>query len=127
MDPETGLPVSLDTDEPANLATYVLTNNLPWSVVFTADYCVDDNLDKTPCTGNLPDAQRAGVLTNQSLLRLYGKPNAFQFQRTSIAHQLITCGIYPDGGADLVRTNATGGLPTGGAGSKRSAPQRPQW
>lgn len=109
-DPYTGGQIVLNTSEPSNLAAYVLKYDLPWGEVFSADYCVDDNLNvMNDCTGGLPQDQRAGILTSQPLLRLYGKPEAFNFQRTSIAHQLMACEVYPDGGTPLVRTNAAAG------------------
>ena len=85
---------TVNYNEPVNLALYTVLNGLPWSNVYTADYCVDDNLQQTPCTGNLPVT--SGIATNQAFLRQYGKYSALAFQRVSVLHQLANCEIYPD-------------------------------
>lgn len=109
--------VLVNTDAPADLASYVIDTDKPWTEILTAEYCITSMIDsggamvfaQTPCTNGTPPLERAGILTLHSFLYVYGQANTFNFQRTSVAQQFLNCGIYPVSDAPLVRSNSTPG------------------
>lgn len=100
-----GVNHTVNFDEVPNLATYLILNDLPWSEILTAEYCVDNNFQQIACDTNSPVL--AGVLTHPAFLRTYGKACALNYQRISAVHQLFECNIYPDaqGSNYLARSN----------------------
>lgn len=105
VDPVSAANVNVNLDGPANLATYLVVNDLPWTGILDADYCVDNALSPVACTGNTPANERAGILSDQAFLRMYGKSEAFNFQRVSMTEQLTSCSIYPVADSPLTRRN----------------------
>lgn len=91
--------------EPANLATYLVANDLPFSGLLTAPYCVDNALNPVPCSGGTPIP--AGVLSNQAYLSYYAGNVGFNWAQ--ISTQLLSCRITPDpSDAPLVECNNCG-------------------
>lgn len=85
-------------NEPANLTTYIIKNDIDFREVMTADYCVSNKLEKKDCA-NFPSAdvardEAAGVLTTKAFLKKW--VSAFNFRRTSMAFQAFGCSEYPD-------------------------------
>lgn len=76
---------------PGNLAQYLVKNNLPYSTLLTADYCIDDAGAKVSCDTGAP--YNAGVLTT----RAYMASNAsrFNLRRARKLLDQFACSSYP--------------------------------
>jgi hypothetical protein len=89
---------NVNFDEPANLAVYLVTNDIDFREVLTADYCVNNNLEKIPCSSfrdpALAPVQAAGVLTTRAFLVKWSAP--FNFRRVAKAFHAFSCREYPD-------------------------------
>lgn len=81
----------IDFDLPGNLVRYVVLNDLPYSTVLTADYCVDAGGTQTECDTGAPYA--AGVLTTRAFLA--GNASRFNLGRASRMMQVFACRHYP--------------------------------
>jgi hypothetical protein len=121
-----GVVDNINHDEPANLAVYLVKNNIDYREVITADYCVDNNLNKIACSSfskNPADAnnQAAGAITTQAFLKKWA--SAFNFFRTREIMQNFACKNYPNeneagmkaeeiaGSAEVATFNLTSGSP----------------
>lgn len=115
---DNGQAFTVNYSEPANLAAWLIASGNPWTDIIHADYCIQDNIDpanfdaaKVACPTNSPVL--AGWFTHPAFLRTFGKNSALNLQRSSIAHQIATCSIYPDGSDEfgLIKTNGSGADP----------------
>ncbi len=92
----------IDYDEPANLAVYIAVNDLPFTEILRATYCVKNEngeLKKKPCSSfnnneSLAQSQGAGVVTTQAFLQKWS--SSFNFRRVSKAFKFFACSEYPD-------------------------------
>ncbi len=85
-------------EEPSNLALYLVKANLDFREILKADYCVNDALEKVPCSAFANDqetkAQAAGALTTKAFLVKWDA--AFNFLRVAKAFKTFACSEYPD-------------------------------
>jgi hypothetical protein len=86
-------------DEPSNLALYLITNDINFQDIIRADYCVNNNLEKTGCSSfgndaNVARAQAAGALTTQAFMRKWSA--SFNFKRVAKSFKVFACSEYPD-------------------------------
>jgi hypothetical protein len=85
-------------NEPANLATQLISANDDFRKIVTADYCIDDTLNKVACTAfsSLEEQSQnaAGVLTTQAFLKEFSGP--FNFKRVKHFFKAFACKEYPD-------------------------------
>ncbi|MBK8202998.1 MAG: hypothetical protein IPK68_11965 [Bdellovibrionales bacterium] len=88
----------INYSEPANLATYLIVNNLDYRQLLLADYCINDSFAKVQCSSFASESQSqmyaAGALTTQGFLEKW--QSAFNFRRTSKAFKAFACRAYPD-------------------------------
>lgn len=88
----------INYSEPANLATYLIVNNMDYRQLLLADYCIDDSFAKVQCSSFSSESQSqmyaAGALTTQGFLEKW--QSAFNFRRTSKAFKAFACRAYPD-------------------------------
>jgi hypothetical protein len=88
---------SIDYNEPANLATYLIVNDIDFRQVLTATYCVQNQnnvLTQVACSTfasnpSLAATNAAGVLTTQAFLSQTTGP--FNLHRANAAFQLFAC------------------------------------
>jgi hypothetical protein len=89
---------NVNFDEPANLAVHLVLNDADFREILTADYCVNNELQKVPCSSfrNPDDApvQAAGVLTTRAFLVKWSAP--FNFRRVAKTFHAFSCREYPD-------------------------------
>ena len=96
-----GVVGAINYNEPSNLLTYIVANDLDYRESITATYCVDDTLNKAascaafskPGQGSVEEFG-AGVLTTQAFLEKW--KSAFNFRRTNRAFQTFACQEYPN-------------------------------
>lgn len=81
----------IDFELPGNLVHHVVANDLPWSTVLTADYCVDATGNETQCDTGAPYA--AGVLATRAYMA--GNASRFNLHRASSLLNTFACRIYP--------------------------------
>ena len=81
----------IDFDLPGNLAAYIAANNLPYSTILTADYCVDAFGNKGACDTGAPFA--AGVLGTRAYLA--SRAGRFNLTRASTMMLAFACSRYP--------------------------------
>lgn len=81
----------IDFDLPGNLVAHVVRNNLPWSTILTADYCIDGAGSQTPCDSGAPFV--AGVLSTRAYLA--GNASRFNLGRANRMMNVFACRIYP--------------------------------
>ncbi len=81
----------IDFELPGNLVAQVVTDDLPWSTILTADYCVDATGAMIECDTGAP--YEAGVLVT----RAYLIPNKGRFNLTRALRMLevFACRGYP--------------------------------
>ena len=88
----------INYSEPANLAAYLISNNIDYRQILTADYCVDDDLNKTSCssfsTPALTQSFAAGAITTRGFLEKWQA--AFNFRRVAKVYKVFACREYPD-------------------------------
>jgi hypothetical protein len=76
---------------PGNLAKYVVRNDLPYSKLLTADFCVDNDQKKIACDTGAPYS--AGVLATRAyLISSYGR---FNLGRAGKMMRYFACMDYP--------------------------------
>ncbi len=84
--------------EPSNLAAYLIKENIDFRKIVTADYCVNDELEKIPCDAFSSDEDTkkyaAGVLTTRGFLTEFAA--AYNFKRTAKSFSFFSCSEYPD-------------------------------
>ena len=78
-------------DLPGNLMVYLVKNNLPYSQIITADFCVDDDQSKIPCDSGAPF--NAGLLTTR--MYLTGARSRFNLSRAIEVMENFACQSYP--------------------------------
>lgn len=81
----------IDFDLPGNLVRHIVTNDLPYSTILTADYCIDSAGEETACDTGAP--YTAGVLTTRAFLA--GNASRFNLGRASRMMQVFACRHYP--------------------------------
>lgn len=88
----------INYSEAANLAAYLVSNNLDYRQILTADYCVDDDLKKVSCSAFASPAQTqsfaAGAVTTQGFMEKWQA--AFNFRRVAKMFKVFACKEYPD-------------------------------
>lgn len=81
----------IDMNLPGNLVAHVVRNDLPWSTILTADYCVDGGGQTVTCDSGAPYV--AGVLTTRAYLA--GNASRFNLGRALTMMEAFACRIYP--------------------------------
>lgn len=81
----------IDFELPGNLVSYVVSNDLPWKTILTADYCVDAQGSQIECDTGAPYA--AGVLATRAFLA--GNASRFNLGRANTLMEVFACRIYP--------------------------------
>ena len=81
----------IDFELPGNLVAHVVKNDLPWSTILTADYCVDRAGEQAPCDSGAPFV--AGVLSTRAYLA--GNASRFNLGRANRMMNVFACRIYP--------------------------------
>lgn len=94
-----GMDGTINNDEPANLAVYAILNDLPFTEVLTATYCVGNDLKKGTCSSfggdqALASAKAAGVVTTQAFLKKWAA--SFNFRRVRKIYKVFECRDFPD-------------------------------
>ncbi|MEQ1876972.1 MAG: hypothetical protein ABL958_10030 [Bdellovibrionia bacterium] len=94
-----GVQGTVNFNEPANIATFIVNNDRPYWETLTGNYCVDDNfVQTTPCS-TFPDdataaANSAGIITTRGFIIRNKSP--FNFHIVNMAFQKFLCAQYPD-------------------------------
>lgn len=81
----------IDFELPGNLVRHVVANDLPWSTILTADYCVDAAGNEIECDTGAPYA--AGVLATRAFMA--GNASRFNLGRANVLMEVFACRIYP--------------------------------
>jgi hypothetical protein len=81
----------IDFELPGNLVAHVVSNDLPWSTILTADYCIDADGSQVECDTGAPYS--AGVLATRAFLA--GNASRFNLGRASTLMEVFACRIYP--------------------------------
>ncbi len=94
-----GMEDDINYDEPANLAAYLIRENMDFRDILRATYCVNNDLERIDCSsfeGNtqMQDTYAAGVITTQAFLRNW--ESSFNFVRTRETLKAFGCEEYPD-------------------------------
>ncbi len=82
---------TVDFDVPGYMMRYLVKNNLPYSDLLTANYCVNTNDQTVACDSGAPAG--AGVLTSRAFLAKYAGP--YNIARASKVMKFFTCTSYP--------------------------------
>ncbi|MCB0394665.1 MAG: DUF1588 domain-containing protein [Bdellovibrionales bacterium] len=95
---DTNIP-SINYNEPANMATYVIFFDHDYRELVTGDYCVNDNLATGACSAFQNDPTKAatnaaGVLTTRAFLNKW--KSAYNFKRVKMVFEAFACSAYPD-------------------------------
>ncbi|HEX4924044.1 MAG TPA: hypothetical protein VFV50_08155, partial [Bdellovibrionales bacterium] len=94
-----GVQGTVNFNEPANIATFIVNNDRPYWETLTGNYCVDDGfVQTTPCSTFSDDAtaaaNAAGILTTRGFILRNKSP--FNFHIVNVAFQKFLCSEYPD-------------------------------
>jgi hypothetical protein len=81
----------IDYDLPGNLAKYLARNDLAYSTLLTADYCVDSEMNKIGCDTGAP--YTAGILTTRAFMRI--NQGRFNLGRANKLLRYFACKEYP--------------------------------
>ena len=81
----------IDLDLPGNLAAYLVREELPYSEILKADYCVDASGAKRACDTGAPYA--AGVLATRAFLS--NNAGRFNLKRARTTMTTFACNDYP--------------------------------
>jgi hypothetical protein len=81
----------IDFELPGNLAAKTVVDDLPWSTLLTADYCVGADLQPIECDSGAPYV--AGLLTTRAYLA--GRASRFNLTRASTMMNTFACHHYP--------------------------------
>jgi hypothetical protein len=88
----------INYNEPANMAAYLIINDMDFREILKGRYCVDDNLQQTNCNSfaNVADQNdnAAGVVTTRVFLKHW--VSAFNFRRGRQVLMKFACRDYPD-------------------------------
>jgi len=76
---------------PGNLIEYIVKNNLPYSEIIKADYCVDGSMQKISCDTGAPYA--AGVLATRAFLS--SNVSRFNLHRAAVLVDKFLCDSFP--------------------------------
>jgi hypothetical protein len=76
---------------PGNLAAEIAAQDLPWSTILTADYCVSNTGEHIECDTGAPYA--AGVLATRAYL--ISNKGRFNLGRAKLMLETFSCRIYP--------------------------------
>lgn len=96
---QAGAEGTIDRDEPANIATYIVVNDRPWFEATTASYCVDDAFQQiSRCSTYASDADAqanaAGIITTRAWIRRNKSP--YNFHIVNMVFKKFLCSQYPD-------------------------------
>lgn len=81
----------VDFDLPGNLAAEIAAEDLPWSTLLTADYCVDTDGKHIACDTGAP--YESGVLATRAYL--IANKGRFNLTRAKRMLETFACRIYP--------------------------------
>lgn len=81
----------VDYELPGNLAAEIARDNLPWSTILTADYCVNAAGEHIECDTGAPYA--AGVLATRAYL--ISNKGRFNLSRAKLMLETFACRVYP--------------------------------
>lgn len=81
----------VDYELPGNLAAEIAREDLPWSTILTADYCVGADGEHIDCDTGAPYA--AGVLATKAYL--IANKGRFNLGRAKLMLETFACRIYP--------------------------------
>ena len=81
----------IDFDLPGNLTAHIVREDLPYSRLLTADYCIDAEGEKIECDTSAPYV--AGVLTTRAYLS--ANASRFNLRRASTLMNVFSCRGYP--------------------------------
>lgn len=89
---------NINLNEPANLAAYLIKNEMDFRKILTEPICISDSLTPVNCSTftsiNEQSAQAAGVITTQGYLKKWS--SAFNFRRVERTLKAFACHGYPD-------------------------------
>jgi hypothetical protein len=86
-----GQQAEIDYDLPGNLAAHIVEKKHPYSMLITADYCVDAHGAKIECDTSAPYV--AGVLTTRAYLS--ANASRFNLRRATTLMNVFSCRGYP--------------------------------
>lgn len=94
-----GVSGDINYNEPANLAAYLIREDLDFRDILRANYCVNDDLEQIPCSSfngnvNLTNENAAGAVTTRGFMQKWNSP--FAFRRTEHMLKAFACQSYPD-------------------------------
>jgi hypothetical protein len=81
----------IDFDLPGNLAALIAAQELPWSTLLTADFCVDAQGEAIDCDTGAP--YEAGVLATRAFL--ISNTGRFNLGRAKRLLETFACRVYP--------------------------------
>lgn len=81
----------IDFELPGNLAAHIARNDLPYSKLLTADYCVGPSSEPVPCDTGAP--YQAGVITTRAYL--IANASRFNLRRARRMMYIFSCRQYP--------------------------------
>lgn len=81
----------IDFELPGNLAAHIARNDLPYSQLLTAGYCVGPNSEPVACDTGAP--YQAGVLTTRAYL--IANASRFNLRRARRMMYIFSCRVYP--------------------------------
>jgi hypothetical protein len=81
----------VDFDLPGNLAALIASQDLPWSTLLTADFCVDAQGEAMDCDTGAP--YEAGVLATRAFL--ISNSGRFNLGRAKRLLETFACRVYP--------------------------------
>jgi hypothetical protein len=81
----------VDYELPGNLAAEIAAEDLPWSTILTADYCVNAAGEHIECDTGAPYA--AGVLATRAYL--ISNKGRFNLGRAKLMLETFACRVYP--------------------------------
>ncbi|HEX4922875.1 MAG TPA: hypothetical protein VFV50_02280, partial [Bdellovibrionales bacterium] len=96
---QAGAEGTINRNEPANIASFVVINDRPYWEVLTASYCVDNtfqSLSRCDTYNTDADAQAnaAGIITTRAWIRRNKTP--YNFHIVNMSFQKFLCSNYPD-------------------------------
>lgn len=81
----------IDFEAPGRLVAHVVSSDLPFSTIVTADYCIAEDGTQSSCDSGAP--YNAGVLTTRAFLA--GNAGRFNLGRASRLMKVFACRAYP--------------------------------
>jgi len=86
-----GKTIDANFELPGNLAAYLVTEELPWAQILTADHCVTNGGKKRDCDTEAPFA--SGVLATRAYMK--SRASRFNLTRASTMMRFFACRDYP--------------------------------